>query len=73
MQGIFNLLKIENNKVQELCFFALHKIIKKNVHSLNQNDLEIFYEIYKNFVGLAKNEDNLNLIKQSIEIWTTLF
>jgi hypothetical protein len=33
----------------------------------------MFFEIYKSFVGLPKDEENLNLIKQAIEIWTTLF
>jgi hypothetical protein len=35
MQGIFCLLKIDNNSIQEASFFALDKIIKKNVRTLN--------------------------------------
>jgi hypothetical protein len=35
MQGIFCLLKIDNNSIQEASFFALDKIIKKNVGTLN--------------------------------------
>lgn len=70
MNGIFDLLKIQNSEIRSRALQALLIIISGNFKYMHEY-FEHFYMMTESFIQLTDDENAI--AQSSIEIWSTIF